>query len=163
FKEQVVVQNQMTNLTILKPGHQAYVRVALAFTDFLAKYGYPPGELAGVHTIHFARWVLLDGGRYLLFQGNFDGSWENYMGDFVDKIAWGLDAIWGSTIGYPSAGMRDIDAFKRYIRERQFIPQATYSAYPMQTVLNIVRSFEVCGPLSARFDLDSTRRWLQLL
>lgn len=163
FSESIVVQNQMTNLAEVKPGQLGRARLALAFTNFLATYGFPPGELAGVRTIHFARWVLIDGGKYMLFQGNFDGSWENYMGDFVDKIAWGLDAVWGATVGYPTAGMRDIDAFKRYIRERQFIPQAMYSAYPLDTVLNMVRSFEVCGPLSARFDIEATRRWLQLL
>jgi hypothetical protein len=36
---------------------------------------------------HFARWVFIDQKRRAFFASNHDGSLENYMDDFVDKIA----------------------------------------------------------------------------
>lgn len=116
------VQNQMTNISWIRPRRRFFLRLALPFVNTLAKYAFPPGDLAGVKTVHFARWAVIDDGTGLLFEGNFDGTWENYMGEFSDRIAWGLDAVWGNTEGFPPAGMRDIWAFKRYIRDLQYPP-----------------------------------------
>jgi hypothetical protein len=155
--------DHMTNLIDVKPGFRIILWLSLAFMDILARYAFPPGELAGVRTIHFARWALIDGGRRLLFQSRFDGTWENYMGDFVDNIAWGLDAIWTNTAGYPTAGMVDIDAFKRFIRDRQFEHIAIYEAYPMESVLNQMRDTEIGAALGGCYDPKALRDWLQLI
>jgi hypothetical protein len=153
-------QDQMTNMIEVKPGYRLRIRLALAMLNFLARYGFEPGDLAGVKTIHFACWVLVDGGKRLLFQSKFDGSWENYMGDFVDKVSWGLDAVWENTVNYPSAGMRDIWAFKRFIRDHQFEFQIAYSAYPQETVTNIITSDYLCAPLGRGFDPTTVEGWL---
>jgi hypothetical protein len=156
-------QDQMTNMIDVRPGLLWRLRFGLWLMNFVGRYGCPPGDLVGVRTIHFARWVLVDRGKRMLFQSKFDGSWENYMGDFVDKVAWGLDGIWSNTKGYPSAGMRDIDAFKRFIRERQFQPLASYNAYPDETVLNIERDDAIAGALTSRFDRRGVEDWLERL
>lgn len=152
--------DHMTNLIEVRAGFRTVLRISLALMQFLASHGFPPGDLAGVNTIRFARWVLVDGGKRLLFQSRFDGTWENYMGDFVDKIDWGLDAIWGNCVGYPSAGMKDIDAFKRYIRDRQFAHIAIYEAFPSESVLTFLRDRAVVAGLAA-LDQSDTGTWLR--
>jgi hypothetical protein len=154
--------DHMTNMIDVKPRCRLLLRPSLAIMQFLARYAFPPGSLAGVTTIRFARWVLVDDGRRLLFQSRFDGTWENYMGDFVDKIDWGLDAIWANTVGYPSAGMKDIDAFKRFIRERQFEHLAVYEAHPDETVLNLMRDRAIADGVPAHTQAPS-RAWLQAI
>jgi len=154
--------DHMTNMIDVKPGFLWLLRFSLAFMEFLARFAFPPGELGGVKTIHFARWVLIDQGRRLLFQSRFDGTWDNYMGDFVDNIAWGLDAIWSNTVGYPSAGMNDIDAFKRFIRDRQFAHLAVYEAYPQESVLNLMRDRDISATLIEGYDPKAARARLLL-
>ena len=52
-------------------------------------------------TIHFARWVFIDGKRRMFFASNYDGSLESYMDDFIDKVAWGLNLVFSNGVGYP--------------------------------------------------------------
>jgi hypothetical protein len=163
FDETFVVQSQMTNVSDVRRGRLWFLRISLWVTNFLATYGFPPGDLAGVKTIHFARWTLIDDNRRMLFQGNFDGSWSNYMGDFADRIAWGLDSTWGQTYGYPPAGMTDLASFKRYIRERQFEPDAVFSAYPALSVMNILRDIALGDGIGHDFEREAAEHWLQLL
>lgn len=144
------VQNQMTNISWVLPGRRPLLRLGLAAVNLAARYAYPPGDLAGVKSVHFARWVLIDGGTGLLFEGNFDGTWENYMGEFTDRIAWGLDMIWGNTETYPPAGMRDIWAFKRYIGDLQYPPAMWYMAYPQVSVQNTLRDRNIFQTLQSR-------------
>jgi len=153
----------MTNMIDVRRGRRLMLRIVLFYLDFLGRYAFPPGELAGVVTIHFARWVMIDKGKRLLFQSKFDGSWENYMGDFVDKVDWGLDACWRNTVGYPSAGMHDIDSFKRFIRDRQFEHQYVYNAYPGQTVLNIMRDRQLVDTLTNIYNRRAVEGWLARL
>jgi hypothetical protein len=154
--------NHMTNLIDVKFGFRLILRLSLWFMQQLALHAFRPGQLAGVTTIKFARWILVDGGKRMLFQSRFDGTWENYMGDFVDKIAWGLDSIWGNCNDYPSAGMKDIDAFKRFIRSRQFEHLAIYEAYPIETVLNLGRDRDLAALLTNCADPLDTLGWFQL-
>jgi hypothetical protein len=62
---------------------------------------YPRGNLARIKTIHFARWVFLDGKRRGLFASNYDGSSESYMDDFVNKVSFGLNLTFSRGVGYP--------------------------------------------------------------
>ncbi len=71
--------------------------------------------LAGAHvamglneigTIHYARWVIIDDGRNLLFCANFDSSLDQYLTDFMvianTPQAPYMDALWGRCIDYPA-------------------------------------------------------------
>jgi hypothetical protein len=86
----------------VKPGW--FRRITLATVlwalDYAARHVYNNGNLAGIRTIHFARWVFLDDKRRLIFASNYDGSLESYMDDFIDKVAWGLNAAF-SNGSYP--------------------------------------------------------------
>jgi hypothetical protein len=103
-----VVQTPVTLVSTLKKPqfyHRLLLRITLFIVDRVARASY--GSLAGVSSIHFARWAILDGGRHLLFETNFDGSWERYLDDFVDNASVGLNAIWANCVNYPTGGAED--------------------------------------------------------
>jgi hypothetical protein len=84
------------------------------------------------------RWLLIDDGRRLVMLSDYDGSWENYIDEFAEMILSGLDAIWETSLGFPPDGARDLPAFKRFLRAHQVPAEVFFSAYPDQTVLNIL-------------------------
>ena len=69
---------------------------------------------------------------------DYDGSWEGYIDEFAEMILSGLDAIWETSFGYPPDGARDLPAFKQFLRNHQVPSEVFYSAYPDETVLNIL-------------------------
>ena len=138
FREDVVTQNQLTLVTVVKPGHVKRVRAVMAAIDSYSKRLAPPGSLIGISTIHFVKWLVIDNGRRLMMVSDYDGSWENYIDEFAEMILSGLDAIWETSYGYPPDGARDLPAFKRFLRSHQVPSEVFFSAYPDQTVLNIV-------------------------
>jgi hypothetical protein len=148
--EDRVVQNQMTIVSPVRKG--LWPRLLLRFFLLMGHWfnkASPDGKLSGLSTIHFARWVLIDGGDMLLFESNYDGSWENYIDDFGDHAATGMNAVWGTSIGFPKGGCLDIEAFKNGIRRYQHPAQFFYSAYPNQTVRNIASDLRLRQDLGA--------------
>jgi len=135
--EDRVVQNSMTIVSEIKPGIRAWLVLRLALLIGQFNKPSPSGQHSGVSTIHFARWIVIDGGRNLLFESNYDGSWESYIDDFGDLAHIGMDLIWGNCTGFPKGGSLDIDAFKKVIRDHQHPAVVFYSAYPATTVTNI--------------------------
>jgi hypothetical protein len=165
-----IVQNHMASITVVKPGllRQVTLRTLLWAANLVAGISLK-GRLLGIPSIHFAHWSLIDNGRRLLFVSNFDGSWENYLDDFIDKGSFGLTAIWSNTVGFPRTrflffdGARDGDRFKAFARGSQRFTNAWYSAYPDLTVQSIDNNSNIReGLFSALRGLDdrSTREWL---
>ena len=134
-REDQVVQNQLTHLVEVKPSwfRRTTLRAVLWAIDLLAQRVYVHGTLGPIPTIHFARWVIIDGGRRLLFMSNFDGSWENYLGDFIDKAHTGLTGVWSNTDGFPPArwlideGATHERAFKDWTRAHQIPTRVWHS------------------------------------
>ena len=152
------VQNQMTHVVSIKPGpfRAGTLRFVLAAINFLARYFWNRGELGGIPTIHFARWMIFDGGRRLLFFSNYDGSWENYLSDFIDRASVGLTGVWSNTVGFPPTkfliedGSRRAEPFKNWTRRCQIETQIWYSAYPHYSVGNLRDALALCQePASA--------------
>jgi hypothetical protein len=169
--EDHLVQNQLTHLANVKPRRLrlSTLRLVLALINFLARTVFVRGELGGIPTIHFARWVIIDGGRRVLFFSNYDGSWVNYLGDFIDKAAPGLTAIWSNTVGCPKArglygdGATDEQRFKSWTRDHQLVTQVWYSAYEDLTVDNINNNHKLRIGLFAELGPAEERHWLSLL
>jgi hypothetical protein len=171
-REDLQVQNQLTHIVPLKTGPLRAVstRVVLKAIDFLAHTWFTRGQLGGISSIHFARWVLIDEGRRLLFFSNYDGSWESYLGDFIDKAATGLTSVWSNSQKFPDTrfllfkGATDEERFKAWTRAHQVTTQLWYSAYPELTVLNIINNRKICAGLRRGFRSDrDARQWLQHL
>lgn len=117
--------------------------------------------LNDVATIHFARWVILPGDEYLLFTANFDGSFEQYIHDFV-TVANGekwtadnplqipfMDMIWGNCVGYP--GTTDFMAFLDYIR-LHMIPTTLFYATLTSTTVRDIEWLRRFRALFVKFD-----------
>ncbi len=170
-KEDQIVQNQLTHVVALKPGwfRRASLRVVLALLDFGGRNVYNQGVLFGVSTLHFVRWVVIDGGRRLLFVTNYDGSMTGYVSDFVHKswqIPSALTAIWTHTIGFPRTrflvgqGARDVERFTAFLRGHQVETQVWYSAYKRLTTGNLVNNARIRRGVSDGPDQVTTEEWL---
>jgi hypothetical protein len=170
-RENQIVQNQLTHLVDIKPGafRLMTLKLVLRSINLLAEYVFNKGKLGGIPTIHFARWVIIDEGRRLLFFSNFDGSWENYLGDFVDKAAVGLTGVWSNTVDFPKTrwlvldGATDEQRFKAWARNHQITTQVWYSAYKTLTVDNINNNSEICRLLFTPMNEQQAIAWLQKL
>ncbi len=98
-----LIQNQMTHVVNIKPGRMrlATLRAVLWAINLLGSRIFVEGKLGDIPTIHFARWILIDDNRRLLFFSNYDFSWESYLGDFIDLASDGLTGIWCNTTFFP--------------------------------------------------------------
>ncbi|RYZ07981.1 MAG: hypothetical protein EOO73_09780 [Myxococcales bacterium] len=169
-EEDRVDQNGLTHLVAIKPGwYRAFaLRVMVYLVTALADAGALTGRLGGIQTIHFARWVAMPDGR-LLFFSNYDGSWEAYLGEFIDKAAVGLTMIWTHTVWYPKTrwlllqGAKDEAAFKAWTRAHQVPTQVWYSAYPGLSVGEVLKNAEIRELLGAELSAPTAERLLQLL
>lgn len=169
-REDLVVQNQMTSILNIKPGwfRLTTLRIVQGAINFAARFIANEGNLGGIPSIHFARWAIVDEGRRLLFLSNFDGSWENYLGDFIDKAASGLTAVWSNTVGFPKTqwlflrgGARDEQRFKAFARKSQVTTNVWYTAYKTLSVQNINDNSKIrAGLLGDMTDAES-RAWLR--
>lgn len=171
-QEDRTLQNQFSALGFVKPGwfRLATATVLLTVGRWGTRYLFPREDLAGVKTIHFARWTFIDGKRRMMFASNYDGSLENYMGDFIDIVAWGLNAIFSNGVGYPRTRFLILDgawneaSFKRHIRNRQIPSQVWYCAYPNLSALAIAGNARLRADLSAPANAAKPGiDWLRLL
>ena len=138
FAKTSISQNQLTLVTVIAAGRVNRVRAVMSAIDSYAKRLASPGSLIGISTIHFVRWLVIDNGSRLMMVSDYDGSWENYIDEFAEMILSGLDAIWETSLAFPADGARDLPAFKSFLRNHQVPAEVFFSAYPRETVLNIV-------------------------
>ena len=171
-REDYIVQNQITHLVNIKPGKLRLflLKLVLRSINILARIWYNQGNLGGIPSIHFARWVIVDEGKRLLFFSNFDGSWESYLGDFIDQAHYGLTGIWSNTVGFPKTnwliedGATNEQGFKTWTRSHQIFTNLWYSAYRHLSVQNVNDNTAVrMGLLGTSQDEKSTREWLSHL
>jgi hypothetical protein len=158
-------QTSFTVFADVKPGLWWRLRLAIALpgTTLLGRYGYPPGNFANVFTLHSFRWIWIDNKKRIIFQSTFDGSWENYMADFINNLVWALNALYCSCEGYPPGGMADVYRFEQWILEHQPRALVAYSAYPEETVLNLIKDRQISAMLTAHYKRKPVEEWLELL
>lgn len=172
-------QNQLTHVVDIKPGwfRLGTLWIVLTVIDVLARFWYVHGDLGGIQTIHFARWVIVLDKRpdppvrrhRLVFFSNYDGSWENYLGEFIDRAAGALTAVWSNTAGFPAArmlrgnGARDEEAFKRWTRDHQMPTQVWWTGISGSTVQNVRDDLWIRRAVERQLDDEETRTWLRRL
>lgn len=136
-------QNHLISITHVKPGRLRWfsMRIVLLFVGFARLLQGTRGELSGIVTIHFARWILVgEKESQLLFISNYGGNWGSYLDEFIDHASEGLTSIWSNTIGFPrsawlrSGGAANAQRFKMFARRSQWPTLFYYSAYPELTV-----------------------------
>jgi hypothetical protein len=166
------VSNQFSAYGTVKPGlfRRWTLSFFLAVVNYSTRHIYGRGHLARVSTIHFARWIFLNGSRNLLFASNYDGSLESYMDDFINKVAWGLNLVFSNGMGYPQTnwlvrdGAKDEQKFKYYIRRHQLPTDVWYKAYPGLSTIDLRRNTLIRQGLEQSNMTDSEiQSWLNLL
>jgi hypothetical protein len=166
------VTNQFSAMGSLKPGifRRFAITAVLFVIDYTARHIFNRGKLARVTTIHFARWVFLDGGKRVIFASNYDGSLESYMDDFINKVGFGLNVVFSNGLGYPRTnwlvldGAKDEQHFKDFLRRHQIPTQVWYKAYPGLTAHDLRRNSLIRQGLERASMSDAElQEWLQLL
>ena len=158
--EDLFPQNQFTQVAVLKPGfiRRLNFQIWMMRTRVLANNVFVHGKLLNIPTIHFARWVLFDKNRHVLFFSNFDGNWQQYLGDFIDQSGWGLTGIFSNTVNFPktkfmiTGGAYDEEHFLAWSRSTQVPTQVWYCPYPHLSIKNINNNTKIRNEL--RMDLN---------
>lgn len=126
------------------------------------------GKLSGIETIHFARWCIFNKGKNVMFLSNYDGAWEIYLSQFIDRSAAAMNLTFGTTVGYPAVrylfwgGAFDEQAFKTVVRNNQYPTQVFYSAYPYSTAKNQLNNAAIRKGLNGQ-SKESCTEWLKRL
>lgn len=169
--EDFSAQNPFTAVGFVKPGavRRVTMKVALRGLDLGCRHVYHRDNLAGVRSIHFARWLPLDGGRRAMFASSYDQTLESYMDDFIDRVAWGVNLVFSNGVGYPRTrwlvldGARDELTYKRHLRRHQVPTVVFYSAYASVPAPNVDANTRLRRGLTRAMDEDDARHWLALL
>jgi hypothetical protein len=166
-----VAQNHLASVIRVKPGllRAVTLPVVLFVLNLVARVNATKGQLAGIPSIHFAHWSRMNDGRHLMFLSNFDGSWESYLGDFIDKAATGLTAVWTNTVEFPKThllikeGATDGPKFRQWARAHQCPTAVWYTAYPEYTMSIIDNNTAIREGLWGSMDEGKAKEWLRRL
>lgn len=103
----------------------------------------PPTTIRRLSFIHFARLAIIrripalgqpaDDLRQplLLFESNYNGSFDEYIDTFAATIPVKMMALWATSYGFP--GVEPVTPLKRFIRANEFHVDHYYCAYPQAT------------------------------
>lgn len=169
--EDIEFQNQFTQLVSMKPGKVRLFtfKAMMLFGRTLIRFLFVKGKLMGIPSIHFARWVLFDDNKRVLFFSNFDGSWQQYLGDFIDKSGWGLTGIFSNTANFPKAkflvmgGAYDEEHFLAWSRFTELPTQIWYNAYPHLSIKNVNNNTQIRNLLSQNLSEKQAQQFLKLI
>jgi hypothetical protein len=169
--EDRIITNQFSAYGNIKPGlFRRWTLVFLLFAvEYTTRHIYNRGFLARVNTIHFARWVFLDNRTRLFFASNYDGGLETYMGDFINKVAWGLNIVFSNGVGYPKTnwlvmdGAKDELTFKDFLRRHQLPTEVWYDATPGVTAFDMERNSRIRDGIEQQsMTDDELSEWIKL-
>ncbi|HEY5704884.1 MAG TPA: hypothetical protein VIS96_04855 [Terrimicrobiaceae bacterium] len=166
------VTNQFSIMGSIKPGSvRLWTAIfVLRLVDYFARHVYKRGRFARIRTIHFARWVFLDDRKRMAFFSDYDGSFEGYMDDFINKVGFGLNVVFSNFVGYRRTnwlifdGCADEPKHKELERHHTIPTQAWYKAYPSLTAVDLERNIRIRRGLESSLMSDKeAREWVALL
>jgi hypothetical protein len=140
--------NGLTILADVRPDKIAEIRAQAAKMGAL-----PLHDLLRPLTLHFARWVLINKDTQFLYIAIFDTDFEQYTEDAIrifNQV--GMGSLFLNLVGFPEDGMKNPEAFKKFVREHQCPSFLEYSEYEGITVKEIKRALKVEQTLSAMLD-----------
>jgi hypothetical protein len=140
-------------------------------------------ELRRLSFIHFARWTVIHPKQfprfpaqdkseqlkysYLLFESNFNGSWNEYIDSVHSVLAFKLNLVWLGSEKFP--GSVPLVPFKKYIKANQIHNDYYYMAYPGSTVSDVKnaaivsREFDVLASQVGSSDEEFFRAYIAFL
>lgn len=94
--------------------------------------------------VHFARFVFLENNTKLAVITTYDGSFEDYINDFIDAIGDVFNALLAHMDGAPPLPVQQHrQSFLDYVKANDLRGiEPFYSAYPQATVLDILSALE---------------------
>jgi hypothetical protein len=167
-EDQIVAQNHMGSVIHVKPGvlRALLVRAGLRGLHFGLRVFARDGYLGSMRTIHFAHWALISNSTRLMFFSNFDGSWESYLDDFIEKAHGGLTLAWSNGVGFAPTrylvldGASNARLFKAWARHSMAESLFWFSAYPDLTVNQIMRNADIAKGLAAKtLSAEDATKW----
>src|SRR3954464_6104924 len=92
-----------------------------------------------LRTVHFARFVFLNQNTSLAVITTYDGTFEDYINEFIDEIGDVFNALLAHMDDAPALPVqKNRQAFLDYVRKNDLRAiEPFYSAYPKATVLDI--------------------------
>jgi cytochrome P450/deferrochelatase/peroxidase EfeB len=162
-------QNHILAVGEMKPGFlRAFAHAfALWAIRIIIVFNYRPGFVINMGTIHFARWWRVPGTNKTAFYSNFDGSWENYLEDFITRARLGQSAAWSNWVGFPETrylvfkGAEQGDDFKRWVRTKQQVVPFWYSRFPALTTDRIRTNALIHQGLASAKTHSEAEEWLR--
>jgi hypothetical protein len=112
--------------------------------------GAPPDKnpiwvaLNKLKTVHFARFVFLENNTKLAVITTYDGSFEDYINEFIDEIGDVFNALLAHMAdASPLPVQQHRQAFLDYVKKNDLRAiEPFFSAYPQATVLDIHAALE---------------------
>jgi hypothetical protein len=94
--------------------------------------------------VHFARFVFLENNTKLAIITTYDGSFDDYLNEFIDEIGDIFNGLLQHMKDAPPLPVqRNRDAFREYVKANDLgAIEPFYSAYPGATVLDIKAALE---------------------
>jgi hypothetical protein len=150
------VEGTATAITVLTP-YKWTGRLVLPIVFWVGRNAtWTLKKLQMLSFIHYARWVVVkrfpDGAAgerlnypYLMFESNFNGSWDQYIDAFSEVVPPRMKAIWGTSYGFP--GPIPVEPFKDYIRANEYVANHYWNAYPGATTTEIISAEKVAAAL----------------
>jgi hypothetical protein len=166
------ITNQLTHVAEIKPGNfrRLVLRAVLFAIEVRARLEFYQGALGGIETIHCAHWAILNEATpRLLFCSNYDGSWERYLGDFIEEAGAGMTGVWSNTVNYPESefllwkGAKNERVFKAWTRENQVRTDVWYRAAPAISCRNLNDNSRLRDGLRGYLSEADARDWLRLV
>lgn len=146
------------------------LRGVLFTIELRARLQFWRGDLGGIETIHCAHWAILHEEQpRLLFCSNYDGSWERYLGDFIEEAGAGMTAVWSNTVNFPKTrfliddGAKNERVFKAWTRENQVRTDVWYRANPDISCRNLNDNSKLRDGLRGYMAEADARDWLRYL
>jgi hypothetical protein len=166
------ITNQLTHIAEIKPGpfRMLVLRAVLFSIELRARLQFWKGDLGGIETIHCAHWAILSEQKpRLLFCSNYDGSWERYLGDFIEEAGAGMTAVWSNTVNFPRSrllvfeGAKNERVFKAWTRENQVRTDVWYRKLPDISCRNLNDNSKLRDGLRGYLAEEAAREWLRYL
>jgi len=151
-------------LTILSPildEAKREISHSVAIRNYLAQLPRDErGPFARLSSTHLCRMVVLDDvvfvgypareehlkSSYLVFETNFDGELETYLGRMAREIPELVEATWGHCVGYP--GVSDVDGFVAYMKRCQVTTTFYFADVNDKTVQQTLRALQIQSGLA---------------
>lgn len=155
----------MTALTFITPISMRRDLWLKALMWFTRNFKLVKKHMTQFPFMYFLRWALIEDipyngppqereqlrYRYLFFQADFDGPWEEYVDAFAYVIPLDLKVVWGTGPAYPAPP--PAAPLRRYIARNSYGNGHFYCAYPEAsagTVLSVVDLRRRFLPFAAR-------------